>query len=224
MSNEIATTSPSQLMQIAVEQNADVDKLEKLMELQERWNAGQAKSAYYESFTQFQSELPVIEKKKSGHNIKYAPLSDIVEQIKPLLVKHGLSFRFEQNHSEGIEVTCIVTHSAGHSERTTMKAAADTSGSKNSVQAIASTVTYLSRYTLCSAFGITTADEDMDGRLPPPEIVTEAQAKEIKDLLQETDSDVKAFCKSFGCASVDMLPAKSYTRAKAMINAKKDKS
>lgn len=220
MSNDIAINNPAQLMQIAVEQNADVDKLEKLMELQERWNAGQAKTAYYEAFTKFQSELPVIEKKKAGHNIKYAPLSDIIEQIKPMLLTNGLSFRFEQDHSDGIQVTCVVTHSAGHSERTTMKALADTSGSKNSVQAIASTVTYLSRYTLTSALGISTADEDMDGRLPPPEIITEEQAAELKSLLMETESDVKAFCKSFGCQSVDLLPAKAYKRAKAMITVK----
>lgn len=222
MSNEVAIQNPAQLMQIAVEKDADVDKLEKLMQLQERWNAGQAKTGFYEAFTKFQSELPVIEKRKTAHNTKYAPLSDIVEQIKPMLLANGLSFRFEQNHSDGIEVTCVVTHSLGHSERTTMKASADTSGSKNSVQAIASTVTYLSRYTLTSALGISTADEDMDGRLPPPEIITEEQASELKGLLQEVDANVKAFCQSFGCGSVDLLPAKSYKRAKAMINAKKD--
>ena len=214
--------SPAQLLQIAVEQGADVDKLEKLMTMQERWNAGQAKTAFYEAFSQFQSEAPSIKKKKNAHNTKYAPLSDIVEQIKPYLQKNKLTFRFEQDHNDGIQVTCIITHSAGHSETATMKAAADTSGSKNSVQAIASTVTYLSRYTLTSALGITTADEDMDGRLPPPEIISEEQAAGLKELLKETKSDVKAFCKNFGCQSVDMLAAKQYARAKAMINAKKD--
>lgn len=223
MSNEIQVmnNSPAQLLQVAVEKGADIPMLEKLMDMQDRWNATQAKTAFYEAFTGFQSEVPAITKKKKGHNIKYAPLSDIVEQIKPFLVKHGLSYRFEQDHGETIQVTCIVTHKEGHSECATMKAGADTSGSKNTVQAIASTVTYLSRYTLTSVLGITTADEDMDGRLPPPEIITEEQAAELKAMLQETDSDVKKFCSKFGCQSVDMLPAKTYARAKAMINAKK---
>jgi hypothetical protein len=47
-----------------------------------------------------------------------------------------------------------------------MVAAPDTSGSKNAIQAIGSTVQYLMRYTFIGAFGITTADADMDGRLP----------------------------------------------------------
>ena len=224
MSSELQTMNngPAQLLQIAVENGADVDKLGKLMDMQERFNAAQAKTDFYQAFSGFQSEVPAITKKKSGHNIKYAPLSDIVEQIKPFLQKHGLTYRFEQDHSEGIQVTCIVTHISGHSEKATMKAAPDDSGKKSAVQAIASTVTYLSRYTLTSALGITTADEDMDGRLPPPEIITEDQSAELKTLLQETDSDVKKFCQSFGCQSVDLLQAKQFTRAKAMINAKKE--
>jgi len=219
---QVINNSPAQLLQIAVENGADVDRLGKLMDMQERWNAAQAKTDFYQAFSGFQSEVPAITKKKSGHNIKYAPLSDIVEQIKPYLQKHGMTYRFEQDHTDGIQVTCIVTHISGHSELATMKAAADTSGSKNSVQAIASTVTYLSRYTLTSALGITTADEDMDGRLPPPDIISEEQAAELKGLLAETKSDVKKFCAGFGCKYVDLLQAKQYTRAKAMINAKKE--
>ena len=51
--------------------------------------------------------------------------------------------------------------------------------------------------------------------------MTEEQAAELKALLAETESDVKKFCNGFGCKSVDLLQAKQYTRAKAMINAKK---
>lgn len=221
MSNELVTTSsPSDLLLVALEKNADVDKLEKLMQLQERWEAGQAKQQFYAAFTEFQADLPVIEKKKSGHNMKYAPLSDIIEQIKPFLRQYQLTYRFEQDHSDAIQVTCIVTHAGGHSEQATMKAAADTSGSKNSVQAIGSTVSYLSRYTLCSVLGISTADEDMDGRLPEPDFISESQAEELKGMLKESGADVKKFCSNFGCSAVDLLPEKSYKRAKAMITAK----
>lgn len=220
MSTDLVTTSPSQLLKLAVEGGADVDKLEKLMELQERWERGQSKRDFYAAFAEFQSDLPVIEKKKSGHNIKYAPLSDIIEQIKPCLKKYQLTYRFEQDHTDVIQVTCIVTHASGHSEQATMKAAADTSGSKNAVQAIGSTVSYLSRYTLCSVLGISTADEDMDGRLPEPDFISESQATELKGMLKESKADVKAFCKSFGCSAVDLLPEKAYKRAKAMITAK----
>lgn len=151
------------LMEIAISSDADVSKLEKLMDLQERYDANEAKKAYVAAMAEFQKKRPIIKKNKNGHNYKYASLSQIESQIKSVLTECGLSYRFEQSHNGGeIQVACIVTHVAGHSERTMMSAEADTSGSKNAVQAIGSTNAYLQRYTLIGALGITTADEDDD--------------------------------------------------------------
>jgi len=166
MSELQTINSPSRLLEIAVEHNADVEKLERLMDMQVKWDAQQAKKSYQIAIGKFQYECPVIVKNKAGHNYFYTPLSDIIAQIKKPMRDAGLSFRFEQNHEQAIEVRCYVTHSDGHSESSSMSACADTSGSKNSVQAIGSTVTYLQRYTLLNVLGIATADADMDGRLP----------------------------------------------------------
>lgn len=153
----------SKLMELAITQNADVDKLEKLMDLQERWEAKEAKKAHTKALSMFKSKCPIIEKTKKAYNYSYAPLPSIDEQIKGILQECGLSFRFEQSHKGGeIQVACVVTHVDGHSERTMMSAEADNTGSKNAVQAIGSTNTYLQRYTLIGALGITTADEDDD--------------------------------------------------------------
>ena len=65
-----------------------------------------------------------------------------------------------------------------------MSAPADSSGSKNPVQQIGSTMTYLQRYTLIGALGLTTADKDDDGRqgvdsqMPPddPDLKSHAKA------------------------------------------------
>lgn len=157
---------PINILDRAIASGADIANIEKLMDLQERWEKNQAKKAFNQALSEFQKRCPVIEKRKEGHNYKYAPLGDIVTQIKDLLFDCGLSFRFEQNHEKGITVTCIVSHTGGHSETNSMTALADKSGSKNDIQAIGSAVTYLQRYTLLGALGITTADEDMDGRLP----------------------------------------------------------
>jgi ERF superfamily len=63
-----------------------------------------------------------------------------------------------------IKVTCILTHELGHSEETTLMGAPDNSGSKNAIQAVGSTVTYLERYTLLAACGLSTKGSDNDGR------------------------------------------------------------
>ena len=188
----VSQLNPMSLMQVAVESNADIDKLEKLMALQERWEAGNAKKSFYSALADFQRNCPDIKKMKKGHNYMYAPLGDIVAQIKGLLADCGLSIRFEQDHSNGITVTCVVSHKDGHSERTTMTGGADTSGSKNSIQAVGSTVTYLQRYTMTGALGITTADADIDARLPQDNSVNINAPKEIIRIIKsrgQSESD-----------------------------------
>ena len=163
-------TQYQKLMEMAISSNADVDKLEKLMDLQDRWEQKEAKKAFNQSMSRFQSQCPVIQRTKNGHNFKYAPMCDVIAQVKQLEADCGLSHRFEQDtQNESISITCVVSHVDGHSEKLRLEALADQTGSKNAVQAIGSTISYLQRYSFLGSFGIATADEDMDGRIPKPE-------------------------------------------------------
>ena len=160
-------TSPTDLLAMAVQQDAPLEKLEKLMDLQERWNKSEAKRAFDSALAAFQAELGPILKTRQGHNSKYADIDDIAQAIRPLLKDNGLAYRFEQNQEgERINVTCVVTHAQGHSEKASLLAPADDSGGKNDIQSMASTITYLRRYTLTGALGITTGNDDNDGGKP----------------------------------------------------------
>lgn len=176
---ELVTVSqdPSQLLQLAVKQDLDVEKLGKLMELQERWQAHEARRAFFDAMCRFQSILPIMSKNqavdfttdKGRTYYTYANLAEIVQTIKKPLADCGLSYRFEIAQIEDeLEVASIITHRDGHSERTVMSAPLDTSGRKNSVQARGSTTTYLERYTIMGALGIATGDTDDDGRQAQP--------------------------------------------------------
>lgn len=163
----------SQLMEMARDPNFNSENLSSLIAMANAERDRFAREAYVDAHAAFQAEVPVIIKRATvdfggpGAAYSFAPLPDIVEQIKHKMRDHGLSFRWEIEDAErAMKVTCIITHRDGHSERTPMTANADDSGKKNSVQARASTVTYLQRYTLIAALGLTTADEDIDGRLP----------------------------------------------------------
>jgi hypothetical protein len=188
---ELQINTPDNLLAIAVKNGADVDQLEKLMALKERFDAGESKKMFYSAMKTFQSRVPAIKKKTEvsfgATKYSFAPLSDIAEQIRGTLHECGLSYRFEQNHEAGIEVACIVTHDSGHSERTTMKAPADASGKKNEIQSIASTVSYLQRYTLISAFGLTTADDDIDGHINVSDEL-EKNKKQIRRMLAHNEA------------------------------------
>lgn len=167
------SATPAQLLAIAVQQGADLDRLEKLMALQERWEANEARKAFTAAMTGFKAEPVTIEKRKNvsfttrdGETTSYnhAELSDVTDAIGPALARHDLSYRWDV-HQEGgtITVECILTHIAGHSERVTMSAPPDGSGKKNAIQQVASTTTYLQRYTLLAITGMSTKGMDDDG-------------------------------------------------------------
>lgn len=164
--------NPRSLLALAVQQGADIDKLEKLMLLQERWEANEARKAYHAALAAFKADPPSLTKNKkvsfdTGRGkteYAHATLDHVSLSIGAALTKHGLSHRWEVSQTpERITVSCVLTHVLGHSERVTMEAPADNSGSKNSIQAIGSTVTYLERYTLLAAAGMAVQGQDNDG-------------------------------------------------------------
>ena len=197
MDQQLPVVNPAtKLIEMALTTNADIDKLERLMAMQTQWEEKNAKREFLNALAKFQAKCPDVIKRKQGHNYKYAPLSDIVSQTRELISECGLSYRFEQDHNNGlIQVTCILSHSDGHCEKNAMVSNPDTSGSKNAIQAIGSAVQYMMRYTFIGALGITTADEDMDGRLPQKEesIITSNQADKLISLLDEKGKAESAF-------------------------------
>lgn len=172
---QLTVTHPNNLIAQAIDKGIDVESLGKLLALQERFEANQARKLFFEAFTRFQAECPDIRKTKEVRfkdtDVKpqyhYAPLADITRQIGKILKSNELSYRWEiTDKNDEMSVTCLISHIDGHTERTTMSAKADTSGSKNAIQARGSAIEYLKRYTLIGALGISTADSDIDGRMP----------------------------------------------------------
>lgn len=162
--------TPAFLLQMAVEQGADLDRLERLMALQERWESNEAKKAFDTAFAAFKAEAVVLVKNKRVTNgplngKAYAELHSIVNAVTPALSKHGLSsaWKITKDEKDWIEVTCTIRHSAGHSESVSMGGPPDAGGAKNAIQARASTVSYLERYTLKAITGLSEQEDDTDG-------------------------------------------------------------
>jgi len=186
--------TPNQLLVLAVEAKADPAQLEKLMELQFRWEANQAKKAYVEAMSKFRSQCPEIDKgkqvdfttSKGRTNYKYPGLSESINAIKMLLSECGLSHSWKTRQTEAaIHVTCIVTHILGHSEETTLSAPSDTTGNKNMIQAIGSTVSYLERYTLFALLGLAPKDMDNDGGNGNGDNTAKTQKQLIETLIDD---------------------------------------
>jgi hypothetical protein len=215
--------TPMQMLQTAVDQGADLDKLQKLMDLQERWEASEAKKAYVISMAQFRDKCPNIDKTRAAHNSKYAGLAETIDQIKNLLSECGLSHSWKTNQENvEITVTCCITHTQGHQESTSLTAPPDGTGSKNTIQAIGSTVTYLQRYTLFSVLGLASKEQDNDGANMAVYINLD-QKEELITLIKETGADVAKFLKYLGVPSVDEIWAKKFAEAKAALEKKRNK-
>lgn len=163
--------TPMELLRMAMDQGADIEKLSKLMDLQERWEANEARKAFVSAMAAFKANAPEITKNKpvsfGNTSYKHATLDHVCDAVTKALSDHGISHRWKVDQvGEWITVICVLTHEMGHSEETKLIGTADNTGSKNSIQAIGSTVTYLQRYTLLAATGLAAANSDTDGRTP----------------------------------------------------------
>lgn len=191
-----AAATPMDMLQIAVEGGADIAVLEKLMALQERWEANQGRKAFDNAISAAKSELPTIIKTKEVDYVnnkgqrthyQYEDLASIAETVTPILSKHGLSYRYRTSQKSGIvSVTCIISHRDGYSEETTLSAGRDETGSKNNIQAVGSTLTYLQRMTLKAALGLAAAVDDDGSTTENGEPINDDQIKALFALIKGT--------------------------------------
>lgn len=196
--NKVAVSGENQALismieRVCLDPNADISKLEKMLDMQERILNRNAEQAFAADFAAMQSELPriarngTIEIKKDGKLIQstpFAKLEDINDGVRPTLQKYGfgVSFSISQNNAL-VTVTAKLLHRLGHSESTSISLPIDTTGSKNAVQGNGSTVSYGKRYAMCALLNISTGD-DTDGNQPETEEVPKTVGDdEIKNLL-----------------------------------------
>lgn len=162
--------SPTGMMLAMLGQGATLEQIEKMMDLQERFEQRESVKKFNAAFALFKAEAVRVVKNRAVTagplaGKSYAELFSVVDAVTPALSKHGLSaaWRLTRDEKDWIEVTCTIKHSAGHSESVSMGGPPDVGGAKNAIQARASTISYLERYTLKAICGIAEGGDDNDG-------------------------------------------------------------
>jgi uncharacterized membrane protein len=111
----------------------------------------------------------------------------VVEAIKPLLDKYGLSYRFEAEYQDKIIIVkCFISHIEGWQEITTFRAIVQYSEYMLPIQALATALTYAKRYSLSLALGLATEeDTDANDLEEEKEIINNNIKKEIEKTKEE---------------------------------------
>lgn len=230
--------TPGELLTLAVRNGADIAMLERLMALRNAWQADEAKKAFEAAMAAAQAEIGPIEKNRSvgfdstkpgGSSVSYRheDLAQIERQVKPVLAQHGLSYRFKVSSEidQPVRVTCVIS-GHGHFEETTLAAGRDKSGSKNDIQSVGSTLTYLQRYALKASLGLAVAHDD-DGRTSDQadeEAISEEQVKKIQKLADETSASIPKLCALLKVESVPSIKVgQQYNDALAFLEARRGK-
>jgi len=228
----VATTnSPAEMIRLAVSGGADLDKLEKLLGLQERWDAMEAKKAYNQAMADFKASPPQIYKdkhvgfttQKGKTEYNHATLANVCEKINKAMSPHGLSASWVTKQADNgkISVTCKITHARGHSEETMLTANPDDTGSKNSIQAIGSTVSYLQRYTILALTGLATEEQDDDAQTTSPiDLIRDQELIILRDYIVATETDEKKFLGYMGIESLEKMPLTHYQKALTALKEK----
>lgn len=225
---ELSDNSPASMMMAALNKGVDLEKLEKFMELQLRYENNEARKLFFEAVSAFKENPPEVlkDKKNKQFNSKYSSLGNLLKTVNPALGKHGLSVSFDINQGDKmITVSCNLSHRQGHSEKVTMSAPPDTSGgnSKNPIQQIKSTITYLRGATFEAVTGLAATDSNLDddGNASATTYITEKQADEINKIISSKNIDKSKFLKFMNVDSVAGITAKRFSAAITALNAAK---
>ena len=181
----------------AISKGLPVETMEKLFNLREKVKAEYAREEFMKAMANFQKECPIIEKtnavkNKSGQVVyHFANLGDIVSQVKTPLGENNLSYDFiTEDLKDFLKVTCVVTHSLGHSKESSFQIPIGTESYMTDVQKYGARVTFAKRYAFCNALGILTNDEDTDSKEDEKTKIPEDIANKVTSATTVKDLEV----------------------------------
>jgi ERF superfamily len=172
---------------LATDNRVGVEKLAALMQLHERAEARDAHKQFTSAFRAASMEMPRVEKRGvidmgAKGRMAFARYEDVDRIVREVEIRHGFTRSFLSEPSgTGILITCVLSHAAGHSERSTRQMPPDPGPGRNSMQAIGSASSYAKRYLTLDVWNIVTANADDDANSADP--IDSQQWIVIKDML-----------------------------------------
>jgi len=203
--------TPMDLMQRALEAG-NLELVERMMDLQERAEAGAARKAFAEAMSVAQGEMRAVSQDAANPQTRsrYASFANLDRALRPIYSKHGfsLSYDTEDGAPDGmVRVVCYVG-AHGHERKHHLDLPADGKGAKGGdvmtkTHATMSAVTYARRGLLKMIFNVAEgADLDDDGnagRMKPVddtgELISAEQVQTLTAALKVREMPVERLLK-----------------------------
>lgn len=177
--------TPMTLIQMAMQNGANMDALERLIKLQEMVMARDAEMAFNQALNRCQSQMTRISADASNPQTKsrYATYAAIDRALRPIYTAEGFSLSFDTHEAEGenLLIVAILSHKDGYSRTYQIPMPNDGKGAKGGdvmtrTHAQGAAVSYGRRYLLSSIFNVAVGEDDTDGNRPKPGKVTMADS------------------------------------------------
>lgn len=230
------------LLRAVTDPNVDVQKAQAIEGMIERRRAALAKAAFVKAYIALQSDLPEIDQdgkivaegvsRRSGkaysQKSSYSTFPNLYRMVKPKLRAHGFGFLCAPDVGKdgvGIIMHGTLMHDAGHEFSGLLPLKLETSGSKNDLQGVGSSLSYGRRYlliTLCQIISRAPQDKDINGATPEDvksedEVddnkITMEQAIQLREKIEASGLTAERFCTKYRIKSPSDLPAADFNAA-----------
>lgn len=219
----------SMIERAARDPQVDIDKMERLVAMQERAQARNAEQIFNDAMSGAQAEMGRVSADATNPQTKskYASYAALDKSMRPIYTKHGFALSFgteEGAPADYVRVTCHVTNS-GFTRKYQIDMPADGKGAKGGdvmtkTHAVGSAATYGQRYLLKMIFNVAVGDDDDGNRAGSGEVISEEQLAQIQSLIVEKAADIKRFCTHFRIENVNELPLSRFAEAAKLLQAK----
>lgn len=173
----VATTETGAIFQLieraARDPSVDIDKMERLIAMQERVQAEQARREFDNAMASAQEEMRAIRADLSNNQTKsnYASYAQLDKAIRPIYSRHGFAVTFNTGDApkaDDLRVLATVAHRGGHRQDYRIDMPADGKGAKGAdvmtrTHATGAAASYGQRYLYKLIFNLAVGDVDDDG-------------------------------------------------------------
>lgn len=205
------------LLHLALNNNAAIDVIERIVALRREELARIAETEFNEALNQAQAEMVRIapDLKNNQTNSRYASYAALDKMVRPIYTKHGFSLSFDEEDSpkpDHVRIVAFLSRS-GHTRKYRKDICADGKGAKGGdvmtrTHAEAAADSYGMRYLTKKIFNLAIGEEDNDGNISMGEaadfLAVIAESKTIEELKKHYQEAVADGLKKQSSKAVDL--------------------